>query len=68
MRDKHTSPQKLSIETKSIEQAMRRAVEHALLTHKRAGNTVAAWKDGRVVLVEAEKIVVQDIEKTKRSR
>jgi hypothetical protein len=59
MRDKHTSPQKLSDETKSIQHAMRRAVQHALLTHKRAGNTVAAWKDGRVVLVEAEKIKIE---------
>jgi hypothetical protein len=59
MRDKHTSPQKLSDETKAIEHAMRRAVQHALLTHKRAGNTVAAWKDGRVVLVTAEKIVLE---------
>jgi hypothetical protein len=68
MRDKHTSPQKLSDQTKAIEQAMRRAVQHALLTHKRAGNTVAAWKDGRVVLVAAEKILVQDVVKTKRNR
>lgn len=60
MRDKHTSPQKLSVETKAIEHAMRRAVRHALLTHKRAGNTVAVWKDGRVVLVEAEKIPVNE--------
>jgi hypothetical protein len=59
MRDKHTSPQKLSDQTKSIAHAMRRAVEHALLTHKRAGNTVAAWRDGRVVLVAAEKIPVE---------
>ena len=59
MRDKHTSPQKLSDETKAVEHAMRRAVAHALLAHKRAGNTVAAWKDGRVVLVEAEQIVVK---------
>jgi hypothetical protein len=59
MRDKHTSPQKLSDETKAIEHAMRRAVQHALLTHKRAGNTVAAWKDGRVVLVTADKIRVE---------
>ena len=59
MRDKHTGPQKLSDETRSIEHAMRRAVEHALLTHKRAGNTVAAWRDGRVVLVAAEKIPVE---------
>ena len=58
MRDKHTSPQKLSDETNAIEHAMRRAVHQALLTHKRAGNTVASWKDGRVVLVAAEKIRV----------
>jgi hypothetical protein len=68
MRDKHTSPQKLSDETKSIRHAMRRAVEHALLTHKRAGNTVAAWKDGHVMLVTADKISVQDMVKNKRSR
>ncbi|MDQ1560364.1 MAG: hypothetical protein QOD32_3424 [Pyrinomonadaceae bacterium] len=58
MRDKHTSPTKMSDQTKSIEHAMRRAVRQALLTHKRAGNTVAAWRDGRVVLVAAEKIAV----------
>ncbi len=59
MRDKHTSPTKLSEETEAVEQAMRRAIQHALLTHKRAGNPVAAWKDGRVVLVAAEKIAVE---------
>jgi hypothetical protein len=59
MKDKHPGPIKLSAETEAIEQAMRRAVQHALLTHKRAGNTVAAWKDGRVVLVAAEKIAVE---------
>jgi hypothetical protein len=60
MRDnKHTSPATMSDETKSIEHAMRRAVREALLTHKRAGNTVAAWKDGRVVLVAPEKIAVE---------
>jgi hypothetical protein len=63
MRDKHTSPQKLSDETKAIEHAMRRAVRHALLTHKRAGNTVATWKDGQVVLVQAENIRVEGLTK-----
>jgi hypothetical protein len=66
MRDKHTGPQKLSDEIKTIEHAMRRAVSHALLTHKRAGNTVAAWKDGRVVLVQAENIRVEGIVKSKQ--
>lgn len=59
MRDKLTGPQQLSDQTKAIEQAMRRAVRHALRTHKQAGNTVAAWKDGRVVLVAADKIVIE---------
>lgn len=66
MRDKHTSPQKLSDETKSIQHAMRRAVEHALLTHKHAGNTVAAWKNGQVVLVQAENIRVDCLAKGKQ--
>ncbi len=68
MRDKHASPMKLSAETKAVEHAMRRAVQHALLTHKRAGNPVAAWKDGRVVLVAAEEITVEGVGNIKRSR
>jgi hypothetical protein len=66
MRDKHTGPQKLSDETKAIEHAMRRAVQHALLTHKRSGNTVAAWQNGQVVLVQAEKIRVEGLAKGKQ--
>jgi hypothetical protein len=66
MRDKHTSPTKMHDETKSIEHAMRRAVRYALLTHKRAGNTVAAWRDGRVVLVRAENIQVEELAKGKQ--
>jgi hypothetical protein len=65
MKDKRPNPVKLSDETKAIEQAMRRAVQHALLTHKGAGNTVAAWKDGRIVLVTAEKILAENTEKIK---
>jgi hypothetical protein len=63
MRDKHTGPQKLSVATASIEHAMHRAVRHALLAHKRAGNTVAVWKDGQVVLVQAENIPVEGLAK-----
>ena len=66
MRDKHTSPNKVHDETKSIEHAMRRAVREALLTHKRAGNTVAAWRDERVVLVRAENIQVEESAKGKQ--
>ena len=47
-------------EGKAIEQVLRRAVHHALLIHKRAGNPVAAWKDGRVVLLRPEQILVDE--------
>ncbi|HEX7955718.1 MAG TPA: hypothetical protein VF508_02180 [Pyrinomonadaceae bacterium] len=40
--------------------ALRRAVRAALLEHKRAGNPVAAWKDGEVVIIPAEEIRVEE--------
>ena len=40
--------------------ALRRAVRSALLEHKRAGNPVAAWKDGKVVIIPAEEIEVEE--------
>lgn len=33
-----------------------RAVEEAVLDHKRAGNPIAEWCDGRVVLVPPDQI------------
>jgi hypothetical protein len=46
------------VEAKAIEAVLRRAVGHALLMHKRAGNPIAAWKDGKVVWIPAEEIEV----------
>jgi len=43
---------------KDIEKVLRRAVNHALLRHKRLGNSIAIWKDGEVVTVPAEEIVI----------
>jgi hypothetical protein len=39
---------------------LRRAVRHALLMHKRAGNPVAVWKDDRLVIIQPEDIPVDD--------
>lgn len=39
-----------------ILRAMRRAVREALLQHKRAGNPVAVWENGRVVWIQPEDI------------
>lgn len=33
-----------------VERAMKRAVKDAIAAHHRAGNPVAIWKDGQVVL------------------
>ena len=43
-----------------ILEALRLAVEEALLDHKRAGNPVAIWKDGRVEWVKPEDIPIPD--------
>jgi len=41
-----------------IGEVLQRAVNHALLMHKRLGNSVASWQDGRVVIIPAEEIVI----------
>ncbi len=43
---------------RDIEKILRRAVNRAVLTHKRLGNSIAVWKDGRVVIVPPEEIVI----------
>jgi hypothetical protein len=43
---------------KGIEKVLQRAVNHALLMHKRLGNPIATWKDGKVVIVPPEEIVI----------
>ena len=45
---------------KAVEEVFRRAVQHALLIHKRAGNPIASWKDGEVVIIPPEEIQVDD--------
>lgn len=43
-----------------IEGAMRVAVHEALLLHKRAGQPVVTWENGRVVWIPADQIPVSD--------
>ncbi|HEV7889487.1 MAG TPA: hypothetical protein VGP08_02555 [Pyrinomonadaceae bacterium] len=40
--------------------ALRRAARSALLEHKRAGNPVASWRDGKVIITPAEEIQVEE--------
>lgn len=43
-----------------ILQAMRQAVREALLRHRRDGNPVAVWQDGRVVWIQPDDIPVEE--------
>ncbi|MBA3355431.1 MAG: hypothetical protein H0U18_05720 [Pyrinomonadaceae bacterium] len=43
---------------KDIEKILRHAVNQALLMHKQLGNPIATWKDGKVVIVPPEEIVI----------
>ena len=39
-----------------MDRALARAVRQAVLQHKRAGNPVAIWRDGKVVWVNPDEI------------
>lgn len=43
-----------------LTEAVRNAVRAAVEDHKRAGNPVAGWRDGKVVIVPPEEIVVPE--------
>jgi hypothetical protein len=42
-----------------IGEALARAVRDALRRHKQAGNPVAVWRDGQVVWIEPQDIVIE---------
>jgi len=43
-------------DTPRIQESMRLAVQEALARHKRAGNPVAVWRNGRVEWIPPEEI------------
>lgn len=43
-----------------VERALRRAVREALRRHKLLGNPVATWRDGKVVWIAPEAIVIEE--------
>lgn len=42
----------------AIERILQAGVQQALSIHKRLGNPIAIWKDGKVVIVPPEEIVI----------
>lgn len=47
---------KIFAEGKKIDEAIRRAVNEAVLKHKQAGNPIFAMKDGKMVWIQPEEI------------
>jgi hypothetical protein len=45
-------------QAEEIEEVLQRAVAHALWVHKRLYQSIAVWKDGEVVIVPPEEIVI----------
>lgn len=43
---------------KAIEGVLQRAVDHALSMHRRLGNPIAVWKDGKVEIIPPDQIVL----------
>ncbi|HEV7743852.1 MAG TPA: hypothetical protein VGO56_02545 [Pyrinomonadaceae bacterium] len=48
----------LAEQAEAIELILQEGVRRALLIHKRLGNPIAIWKDGAVVIVPPEEIVI----------
>ena len=44
-----------------VEAAMKRGVRDALRRHKLLGEPIAVWRDGKVVIVPPEEIVVPEL-------
>lgn len=55
-------------DAKLIEGILRKAVQEALMRHKKLGNPVAVWKDGEVVIIPPEEIPDFAKEPTRKAR
>ena len=51
---------KLFNDREGMDRALARAVRQALLQHKKMGNPVATWQDGKVVWIEPNDIEVSE--------
>jgi hypothetical protein len=52
----------IMLDTDLVEQALNRAVVQAMIRHKRLGNPIVVWRDGKVVWIPAEEIVIPGVE------
>ena len=45
-------------QAEAIERILQAAVQETLSVHKRLGNSIAIWRDGKVVIVPPEEIAI----------
>ena len=50
---------------KELETILREAGRQARIMHKKLGNPIASWQDGKVVVIPPEEISIEDDEPTK---
>jgi hypothetical protein len=50
----------IMLESDLVEQALHKAVVQAMIRHKRLGNPIVVWRDGKVVWIPAEEIMIPD--------
>jgi hypothetical protein len=60
MKDDQTDNSAVSVEGEAIEDAVRRAVRRALISHKKNGNPVVFSRSGEVDWVEAQDIIIPE--------
>jgi hypothetical protein len=63
-RDSDRTPADRVEDLPRILNAMREAVREALWRHKRLGNPVAVWREGRVVWLQPEEIPTEIVERS----
>ena len=52
--------EKPAMNSETIHQAFKKAVRKALAEHKRAGNPIAVYEDGKVKIIPPEEIVIPE--------
>lgn len=52
----------IMLETDLVERALHEAVVGAMVRHKRLGTPIVVWRDGKVVWIPPEEIVIPDAE------
>ena len=52
----------LPADIEAVEAALAEAVREALLRHKRAGNAIAVWENGRVQWIPADQIDLAELD------